>query len=340
MIDHPYKLKKKGRFWHYTINLAGKRKRGSTKAVSKELAHEFAMKIYSDLYRNTHRLSSKIEKVAIKDFIDQHIRQNNNNLSFEWLYIKETILAKFLDYVTEKGTIYLNEIKLEHLEHYKALQLTKNKPKTASNTMQVIGSLLNHAYRLDYIQENPFIRLSKIRGIEKNKKRFLSKDEIKTIIEATKGTYLENFVLTAIYTGLRRRELIYLEHSDIDSEKKLLYVRNKDGFRTKSRKERVMPLHKELWPLFKNKKEGYCFLYRGRLIHEDTATRNFKLMADKAGIRDVSLHILRHTFISHCLMNGISMWEVSKWAGHSSSYITELYGHLCPDRREIDRLTI
>lgn len=121
----------------------------------------------------------------------------------------------------------------------------------------------------------------------------------------------------AIYTGLRRRELVHIEYSDIDYEKKLLYVRNKEGFRTKSRKERVMPLHKELWPLFKEKKEGYCFLYKGRLIHENTATRKFRFIVEKANIRDASLHTLRHTFISHCLMQGISMWEVSRWEGRS-----------------------
>lgn len=234
----------------------------------------------------------------------------------------------------------LDEIKLKHLERYKAFRLERNKPKTVSNIMMVIGALLNHALRLEYIDKNPFTRLSKTRGIERNKKRFLSREEIEVVLNATKGTYLENFVLVAVCTGLRRRELIHLEFSDVDFERHLLYVRNKEGFQTKSRKERVVPLHIKLWPFFEKKRVGLCFPYRGRLIQEDTASRNFKEMVTKVGLKDVGLHTLRHTFISLCLMDGISMWEVSRWAGHSSSDITELYGHLCPNRREIDRLEI
>ncbi len=90
----------------------------------------------------------------------------------------------------------------------------------------------------------------------------------------------------------------------------------------------------------KNKVSGLCFPYDGRAILENTASRNFKDLVNKAGLEDVDLHTLRHTFISHCLMLGVSMWEVSQWAGHSNSYVTELYAHLCPNRREVDRLDI
>ena len=90
---------------------------------------------------------------------------------------------------------------------------------------------------------------------------------------------------------------------------------------------------------------AYCFLRNGRKIHKDAVARDFRKAADRIGLHDVTIHTLRHTFISQCLMadtekGGISIWEVSKWVGHSSVYITELYGHLCPDRREIDKLQI
>jgi integrase len=70
----------------------------------------------------------------------------------------------------------------------------------------------------------------------------------------------------------------------------------------------------------------------------NVVTRSFVDITRKQGLKDVTVHTLRHTFISHCLMHGLSPWEVGKWVGHSSVYITELYGHLSPDRREIDRL--
>ncbi|MBI5795896.1 MAG: hypothetical protein HZA47_06210 [Planctomycetes bacterium] len=47
-----------------------------------------------------------------------------------------------------------------------------------------------------------------------------------------------------------------------------------------------------------------------------------------------------HSHTSHAPMFGISIWEVAKWLGYSTTYVTELYGYLCPERREIDRLDI
>lgn len=338
MAAHPYNLKKRGKVWHYSFFINKKRFRGSTNATSKELAVKYTNNLYHEIYQRGHGLSTP--KVQIKDFIDEHLQQGQNSLSLQWLYIKKLILMKFLDFATREGIEYLDEVSLKHLERYKTMRLQENKPNTVQNHLKAIGTMLNHALRLEYIDKNPASRLSVIKGIERNKKRFLRKEEIGAILDATRGTYLENFVLTAIYTGLRRRELIYLDFSDVDFSKKLLYVKNKGEFQTKSRKERVLPLHRELWSYFESKKAGICFPYRGRRIHEDTASRNFKSMAEQAGLVGVKLHTLRHTFISHCLMSGVSMWEVSKWAGHSSSYVTELYGHLCPDRREIDRLDI
>jgi len=338
MAVSPYTLKKVGKYWHYYFRAGGKRYRGSTKTPFKELAIKYTDKLYAGLYESDNNLST--EKIEIQTFIDEHLLLGENSLSLEWQCTKKRILEKFLVFLHELRIFDLRQIKLQHLEKYRAIQLQKSKPKTVENTMKAIGTMLNHAVRLDYIDKNPAVRLTRIKGIEKNKTRYLSKKEIEVVLKVTNGTYLEWFVLVAIYTGLRRRELIYLEFSDVDYKKKLLYVRNKEEYQTKSRKERVLPLHKKLWPFFRKTRSGLCFPYEGRAIQEDTASRNFKTMAVAAGLDDVGLHTLRHTFVSHCLMSGVSMWEVSRWAGHSSSYVTELYGHLCPDRREIDRLKL
>lgn len=339
-MEHlPYKLKKKGKFWHYTIHINGQRKRGSTKSTSRDLAVRYANKAFNDLYQRGHALSTP--KISLRDMVGKHMeRCGMKNLAPEWLYTKELTLNNFIDFVRNRGISRVNQLKPEDFEDYMGLQLKKNKPVTVKNIMKVIKALMNDACRLGYIQKNPMDDLPRIDGIKKNRKRFLSKIEIGVVLDAVNGMYLENFVLTAIYTGLRRRELIHLEFGDVDFHKKLLYVRNKEGFQTKSRRERVLPLHKKLWPFFKEKNSGLCFPYEGRIANEDTATRNFKTMIGRAGVEDVGLHTLRHTFVSHCLMSGVSIWEVSKWAGHASSYVTELYGHLCPDRREIDRLDI
>ncbi len=341
-----YKIYKRNRKYHYYFRLNNTVYRGSTKTHSRELANKFAQKIYNEIYLNQYNIKSS--KVKIYDFIDRHLKVKSNTISRDWSYTKECLLKKFLTYTQENGLNYLSDIKLKHLEDYQTNLLKAKKPKSVKNEIKVIGSMLNHALKSGHIKENPTKHLDsitiekyKITNIGNSKQRFLTHNEIKKVLKAVSGTYLENLVLTGLYSGMRRRELIHLEHEDIDFKKKLIYVRNKTDFKTKSRKERVVPLHKNLSPLFKKKKSGYCFLYDGsRLIQEDTATRNFKQWCEEAKVLNIGLHTLRHTFISYSLMAGVSTWEVGQWVGHSSDYITEQYGHLCPKRREIDKFMI
>ena len=340
-----YSIYKRKKTYHYYFRLNNIVYRGSTKTHSRELAKKFTEKIYQKAYSGQYDI--EISKVKISDFIKRHLQVKANSVSPEWSYTIGCLLNKFLAYTQSEGLEYLSDIKLDHLEDYQTTLLKEKQPNSVRNEIKVIKSMLRHAVALHYVKENPAKDLDTIKSIEKSKitdtgkskQRFLSHDEIEKILKAISGTYLVEFVLTGLYTGMRRRELIHMEYEDIDFKKKLVYIRNKEGFRTKSRKDRVVPLHKKLFPLFKKKNAGFCFLYNGgKLIQEDTATRNFKKWCEEAGVLNVGLHTLRHTFISYSLMSGVSMWEVGQWVGHSSTYITEQYGHLCPRRREIDRL--
>ena len=335
-------LYKRGKIWYYDFYIGKKRYRGSTSTSSKELSLSYAKKLYTDLFQCKHHLNDNQARLRISDFIDEHLRLLKSNVSDDWHNTIKYLLFQFEHYI--KGNVsYLDEIDLHLLEDYRNHRLSVTKKSTTKNAMVVIGAMLNRAVKYGYLPKNPARNLEPLCGIQINKQRFLSNDEIQKVLEITKNTYLENLVLTVLYTGMRRREAIHLEYQDIDLEKKLIYVRNKNNFVTKSRRERVVPLHSKLFNVFQDceQKKGVCFLYnRDRIIHEDTASRNFKELMFKIGLADVGLHTIRHTFASHALMSGISIWEVAKWLGHSTTYVTELYGHLCPERREIDRLNI
>ncbi len=341
-------LRKRGKIWHYRFILNGNLVHGSTKTRIKDLAVEFADQVYQKAYRQEHDIP-QAEKVEIDMFIEYHLNLKGGNSSQNWRPVKSHYLRSFMDYVRKETVLkHVNELGLttnfHYLEQYQYKLLECMAPKSAKNHITAIGAMLNHALKLGYIRSNPVRKLDPIRGIQKNKKRYLSKDEIRTLLDRIQGTYLHDFVLVGIYTGMRKSELINLEYDDIDMERKLIYVKNKGDFLVKSRKERAVPLHQDLADIFPPSRpaagRGYCFLRNGRKIHKDAVTRDFRRVADGIGLHDVTIHTLRHTFISHCLMDKISIWEVAQWVGHSSVYITELYSHLCPDRREIDKLQI
>jgi integrase len=334
-----YTLKKKGKYWHYYFRVNQKRYRGSTRTQTKEFATDYVNNLYKQLYYHKNKITPA--RTRIDEFIQEHLLVSQTDTSKDWHYTKSCLLKLFLDYVSELGLTYLDEVELSHLEQYKSRLMKSGKPKTAKNHLSIISSMFSHAIELGYIHKNPARnkKLMRFSQIQKNKVRFLSKDEIKLILNAVKDTFLYELVLCGIYTGMRRGELVNLEYEDVDYKRRLIYVRNKEGFQTKSRKERVLPMHKKLFKLFNNKKKGYCFTRNHDAgLNKDVVTRTFTDIVHKLELNDVTLHTLRHSFISHSLMSGVSIWEVAQWVGHSTTHMTELYGHLCTDRREIDKL--
>ena len=67
----------------------------------------------------------------------------------------------------------------------------------------------------------------------------------------------------------------------------------------------------------------------------------FYRLLEKAGVRQVRLHDLRHTYASLLIQQGESLAYVQKQLGHSSIQVTvDIYGHLIPgaNRAAVDRL--
>ncbi len=331
-----YTLRKRNKVWHYDINLEGRRYRGSTNTVSKETAAQIATNIYRQILSNAKGISKP--SVPVNDFIGLHMKHKEGNLDERYWKAKRQILLRFLEYLKGKEINYLQEIDLAVLENYKAHLLSIRKPKTVKNIVTTIATMLTHAVKLDYLDRNPCLKLDPIRGITKNKKRFLSVEEIKKVKEVTKGTSLELLTLTALYTGMRRAELINLRYEDFDLEKKIVYVRQRNDFTTKSKKERVVPLCSALFNIYQDraKKKGNCFPIS---IH--WASEYFTELTSKLGMPDVGIHTLRHTFASQLAMAGVPLFHIAQWLGHSTTHVTELYAHLCqdnPGREEIKKL--
>lgn len=306
--------------------------------------------MYNNIIKIPHiNIPNKQNKIS--DFITIHLNSIKNNLSNDWYKITKYRLFNFLEFCENNNLKHINDIDVLQLEQYRNYRLSFNKKSTVRSIIATLSNMLNRAVKYNFIPNNPVKILDPLRGILNNKKRFLSIDEVNKIINACRNTYFENLIITAIYTGMRRRELIHLDYKDIDLKNKLIYVKNKDNFKTKSRKERIIPIHNALIPIFEREKKNYCFPYiyyqksnniyhKKDIIQEDTLSRNFKNTAKKVGLRDVGIHTLRHTFASHHAMNGTPIWLIAQWLGHSTIYTTELYAHLCPDysKKEINKI--
>lgn len=159
----------------------------------------------------------------------------------------------------------------------------------------------------------------------------LSKEEVKSILNAL-GNLKHKAMLSLIYScGLRRGELLNLKLTDIDSKRNLVIIRNAKG-----KKDRIVPLSPKILELLREyflsfKPKNWLFEGQDKNSQYDerSLANVMKQALTKCKItKPASLHWLRHSFATHLLENGTDLRYIQELLGHSSSKTTEIYTHV------------
>jgi site-specific recombinase XerD len=133
------------------------------------------------------------------------------------------------------------------------------------------------------------------------------------------------------YAGLRRSELLALDWTDVDLERRLLQVRKAKGGR-----QRIVPIHPVLEPLFVDNlqvrahdPEPALFVgVQGRRLSQTIMTQTFLRYARAAGVTErkrVTPHALRHVFASELLRAGANLRQIQELLGHKHLDSTQRY---------------
>lgn len=226
------------------------------------------------------------------------------------------------------------EINDSHIRSYqKHLQQKQSQPtgKTLSESYihsQLLGVKMYFEYleRIHKIKRNPFSL--KLKNPKNKEKKVLTQEQIKILYRHCR-TREEKMILHLCYgCGLRRTEAVNLNKNDIHIEKKLLFVRHGKG-----KKRRVIPINEILTADFKlfleskiaTKEPSFLTNKQNGRMSGNTMHRAFKKVLEKAKIKDVSLHHLRHSIATHLLENDMSIEMVRDFLGHSCLSTTQIY---------------
>ena len=181
-----------------------------------------------------------------------------------------------------------------------------------------------------------------------DEKRWLHREEVPTLLAAVDSDpekRLAAAVRLALLAGLRDREVLTRQWSDVDWEGRLLRVGPKAGsevggraYRTKNRKTRFVPIDTDLlaslrtlWQALGRPRQGWIVprqdgeyrLSRGWL------NRGVRAACGRAGIPPVTAHGLRHSWAALALEAGVSLFDVSRILGHHSvDFTARQYGHI------------
>lgn len=259
-----------------------------------------------------------------------------------------SIVRRFIA-LTGKKTI--NSMSREEVARFME-RYEKLAPKSHNEALQALRRFFRPAVQREYILKNPVDGFHR-RRVPQTLPKFFTDEEYSKMEKAAELLNIYPFLVTARYTGLRLRELLNLEWEDFDWERKLLRVINKPqfGHTVKNYQVRIVPicdeLREKLGPFIK--KDGLCFPTYGRWRRNqryltDGPKRQLRRLYDEAGIprdRKGPFHRLRHTFASRLVQNNVPIYKVSKWLGHSSVTVTEIYAKFAPVYDEdIEKLSI
>lgn len=170
----------------------------------------------------------------------------------------------------------------------------------------------------------------------------LSVTEAHALIEAPISEKHRLILTLAYATGIRRNELLNIKLKDIDRERGLIKIEGKGN------KQREVPLSDSLLSLVEVYYKRYrpsVYLFegsvKGKTYSEASVHNVVKNAALKSGIKkNVSPHILRHTFATHMLERGVNLKRLQLLLGHSSMKTTSIYLHLADiDKAELPDLS-
>ena len=223
------------------------------------------------------------------------------------------------------------ELNIEHIQEY--LHYLYTEKKMSSGSVNTYNSGLRFLYNIAL--DIP-INLYKI-PCHKKKHRFpdiLTKDEVKLFLNSCKNLRDKTIFTTMYSAGLRLNEVAKLKVSDIDSTNMQILIRDgkggKDRFAILS--EANLKLLREYWKVYHPKEWLFRNLSNnktkthlsGRGIQE--AFVGAKL---NSGItKKITTHTLRHSFATHLLENGVSIFHIKQLLGHADISTTCLYLHI------------
>lgn len=206
---------------------------------------------------------------------------------------------------------------------------------TASVNREIacVRHLFTKALEWEMAEENPFTK-GKALVVKANNKRFryLTEDEITTLLDKCINPYTRDIVTTVINSGLRRQEVLGLKWNQIRNG--FIYLN-----KTKTDESRQIPINDDLAELFKGIRQRnqlrseYVFCdNKGRPFKQ--INKSFQASLRRAGIEDFRFHDLRATFASHFVMRKGSLKDLQEILGHRTMTMTMRYAHLSQEHKK------
>lgn len=278
--------------------------------------------------------------------LEEYIRY----LTYEKHYSDYTIvnyeadILEFFDYLNKEGLNYL-KIEYTDIRGYLTL-LSLNKKDNNSTVSRKISSLRGfYKYLLNNnLVKNNIFRLVSLPKKSKKLPKYFYYNELEELFRAndlkTPLGQRDDLILEMLYaTGVRVSELVNIKLNDINSINRTIKIMGKGS------KERIVSYGeycedalnlylKEGREVLNKKKSEFLLLNKNGGVLTPRGVRYIlEQIIKKTSIKkNISPHMLRHTFATHLLNEGCDLLAVQELLGHASIAATQIYTHVTNDR--------
>lgn len=304
------------------------------------------------------------EGLTISEWSDTWIKTYKSNVEDNTRKMYEDCIRLYIK--PEIGHLKLKNLKENHISSLIKKMQNNGIGRRTEMTLLTIKQILKKAVKNDYISKNVAedIKLNK-RIVEEKKP--LSTEELQIVEKVSQTHKYGAFIMTIIYTGMRREEIVPLTFEDIDftnkeiSINKAVYFENsvvKKIKRTKNKRTRRVPLLDNIFPFLDSIKKNTGIVFPkadGNIRSESSLNRtleSFLLAVNKEYEKQqkekdkdfvlteenklyFSLHQLRHTYACILYKAGVPLKDAQELMGHQDiKILLEIYTHLDKEDKE------
>ena len=231
------------------------------------------------------------------------------------------------------GSQYIDQVASEPIATL--VQRMRDKGYATGTTNRVVIVLrhifnLARKWRVPGIGENPTAGIALAPDV--NRERFLSVEEAQRLIasiEQDENEVARKAIMLLLLTGARRNEITHAKWEHVDCDKRTLLVPL-----SKSGKPRSIALNASAIALLRTIRAGVSpDIFPSPATDRPSPSLYFpwQRIRVRAGMPDLRLHDLRHSFASFLVNSGVSLYVVQGLLGHAHTRYTQRYAHLTPD---------
>lgn len=270
----------------------------------------------------------------IKLFLD--FLENDKKLSSNTLQSYKRDILQYQEYIEENKINYLKVDSDDIDEYFNHLKDLNKKTSTISRNLATIRSFYTYLVRTKKIKRDPTVGIQSPK-VEKKVPSILTAKEVELLLEQPsnvdlKGIRDKAMLEFAYATGMRVTEIISLNISDVNIKESLVVCNS--GFKKRniplgsiSMKALIEYIERSRPILIKDDKTEALFVnVNGKRLTRQGFWKIIKYYKEQAHItKEITPHVLRHSFATHLLQNGADLKAIQTMLGHSDISSTQVY---------------